>query len=178
MEFNGEEKHFSYPTAFEQKFLTQVIGNADEPTRHGGFQDAIKQELEGYGIEYTYNSDSYGFVKYDVEHMRTVRKVCSKYGAKSFNSFVQGGIKVCRIHFAPGQEPTPAVSENDIYTRLVDAGFRCIDNRSASSILWVLYSVDKKLEFEKITRECNVKYTLERRGSVATKNLAAWRIMC
>ena len=58
VEFNGEEKHFSYPTAFEQKFLTQVIGNADEPTRHGGFQDAIKQELEGYGIEYTYNSDS------------------------------------------------------------------------------------------------------------------------
>lgn len=178
VEFNGEEKHFSYPTAFEQKFLTQVIGNADEPTRHGGFQDAIKQELEGYGIEYTYNSDSYGFVKYDVEHMRTVRKVCSKYGAKSFNSFVQGGIKVCRIHFAPEQESAPAAQKQDIYKRLVNAGFRCIDNRSTSSILWVLYSVEKKLEFEKIARECNVKYTLERRGSVATKNLAAWRIMC
>lgn len=178
VEFNGEEKHFSYPAAFEQKFLTQVLENATEPTRQGGFQEAIKQELKDYGIEYTYNSDSYGFVKYDVESMRIVRKVCSKYGAKSFNSFVQGGLKVCRIHFAPGQGSIPADSGNDIYTRLVDAGFNCIDNRSASSILWVLYSVDKKLEFEKITRECNVKYTLERRGSVATKNLAAWRIMC
>ena len=183
VEFNGELKHFSYPGAFEQKFLTQASGNTEKPkavesTRSIGFQEKIKQELAGYGIKYTYNSADYGFVEYAVEHLKTVRNVCSKYGAQSFNSFVQGGIMLYRIHFAPGQESAPATQKNDIYKRLVNAGFRCIDNRSTSSILWVLYSVEKKLEFEKIARECNVKYTLERRGSVATKNLAAWRIMC
>ncbi|MCM0707732.1 DUF4011 domain-containing protein [Faecalicatena sp. BF-R-105] len=177
VEFNGDLKHFSYPGAFEQKFLTQVIETA-EATSPVSFQEKIKQELAGYGIKYTYNSDSYGFVEYAVEHLKTVRNVCSKYGAKSFNSFVQGGIMLYRIHFAPGQESAPTAQKNDIYKRLVNAGFRCIDNRSTSSILWVLYSVERKLEFEKIARECNVKYTLERRGSVATKNLAAWRIMC
>ena len=183
VEFNGELKHFSYPGAFEQKFLTQASGNSEkskavEPTHSIGFQEKIKQELAGHGIKYTYNSADYGFVEYAVEHLKTVRNVCSKYGAKSFNSFVQGGSMLYRIHFAPGQESVPNTQKNDIYKCLVNAGFRCIDNRSTSSILWVLYSVEKKLEFEKIARECNVKYTLERRGSVATKNLTAWRIMC
>lgn len=183
VEFNGELKHFSYPGAFEQKFLIQASGNTEKPkavesTRSIGFQEKIKQELAAHGIKYTYNSADYGFVEYAVEHLKTVRNVCSKYGAKSFSSFVQGGIMLYRIHFAPGQESASATQKNDIYKRLLDAGFRCIDNRNTSSILWVLYSAEKKLEFEKIARECNVKYTLERRGSVATKNLAAWRIMC
>lgn len=183
VEFNGELKHFSYPSAFEQKFLAQVIESAEAPKTAGSansvsFQEKIKQELAGYGIKYTYNSDSYGFVEYAVEHLKIVRNVCSKYGAKSFSSFVQGGIMLYRIHFSPEQESAPAAQKQDIYKRLVNAGFRCIDNRSTSSILWVLFSVEKKQEFEKIARECNVKYALERRGSVATKNLAAWRIMC
>lgn len=182
VEFNGEIKHFSFPNAFEQKFLIQAPetpagSKTVEEARPEGFQEKIKRELADYGIEYTYNSDSYGFVKYAVEHLKTVQKVCSKYGAKSFNSIVQGGIKVCRIHFASSRKTAPTPQQVDIHKRLVDAGFRCIDNRSTSSILWVLYSSDKKLEFEKIARECNVKYTLERRGSMATNNLAAWRIM-
>lgn len=183
VDFNGELKHFSYPGAFEQKFLTQVFENAEKskadiPASVVSFQEKIKQELEECGIKYTYNSAGYGFVEYVVEHLKTVRDVCSKYGAKSFNAFTQGGVMLYRIHYASEQVPIASSQMNDIYRRLVNAGFRCIDNRSSSSILWVLYSAEKKHEFEKITTEYNVKYTLERRGSVATKNLAAWRIMC
>lgn len=183
VEFNGELKHFSYPGAFEQKFLTRVMGDNDKPIdaeakNTSSFQERIKQELEKHGIEYIYNSDNYGYVKYNAAHLKTVRNVCLKYGAKSFNSLVQGGIMLWKIHFVSEQKPDYIAQKKDIYKCLVDAGFRCIDNRNTSSILWVIYSVEKKVEFEKITREYNVKYALERRGSVATQNLAAWRIMC
>jgi len=112
VEFNGELKHFSYPNAFEQKFLVQA-------------HDAPVKDI-----------------------------------AKSKSN-----------------TPVNTKSGSDLFKRLKDSGFNCIDNRSTSSILWVLYSADKKIEFERIAKEYNARYTLERRGSIATKNRAAWRIM-
>ena len=112
VEFNGELKHFSYPNAFEQKFLVQA-------------HDAPVKDI-----------------------------------AKSKSN-----------------TPVNTKSGTDLFKRLKDSGFNCIDNRSTSSILWVLYSADKKIEFERIAKEYNARYTLERRGSIATKNRAAWRIM-
>lgn len=60
---------------------------------------------------------------------------------------------------------------------LRNAGFRCIDNRTTSSILWVLYEPAKKDTFEKILAGYNVQYKLEKRGALATNNIPAWRIM-
>lgn len=56
-------------------------------------------------------------------------------------------------------------------------GFKCIDNRNASSILWVLYEPTKIAEFESIISEYGVKSMLEKRGAAATQNKPAWRIM-
>ena len=67
--------------------------------------------------------------------------------------------------------------DSAILSKLNAAGFSCIDKRSSSSILWVLYSSEKKEEFEKIVSGFGVQYALERRGAVATENKPAWRIM-
>lgn len=56
-------------------------------------------------------------------------------------------------------------------------GFRCIDNRTTSSILWVLYDPAKKGEFDSIIAGYNVQCKLEKRGALATNNAPAWRIM-
>ena len=68
-------------------------------------------------------------------------------------------------------------SPSELIKTLNDKQFTCIDNRTTSGILWVLYSVDKKALFEEIITGYNVSYKLERRGAVATKNAPAWRIM-
>lgn len=68
-------------------------------------------------------------------------------------------------------------SPSELIKTLNDKQFTCIDNRTTSGILWVLYSVDKKAVFEEIITGYNVSYKLERRGAVATKNAPAWRIM-
>ncbi|NMD38515.1 MAG: DUF559 domain-containing protein, partial [Christensenellaceae bacterium] len=62
---------------------------------------------------------------------------------------------------------------NDLYS----LGFDIIDNRKISNILWVIYSPNKKEEFEKTVKNYTFKYSLEFRGSPATKNTPAWRIM-
>ncbi|MGJ4848945.1 AAA domain-containing protein [Bacillota bacterium Meth-B3] len=57
------------------------------------------------------------------------------------------------------------------------ASFEYIDNRSTSGILWVLYSVERKVEFEQLAAANVIKASLEKRGAVATANRPAWRIM-
>lgn len=56
-------------------------------------------------------------------------------------------------------------------------GFVCIDHRSTSGIVWVLYSAARRASFEKMAAGYNVQYRLEKRGAMATKNVPAWRIM-
>ena len=70
-----------------------------------------------------------------------------------------------------------AKNANKLIEILKENQFICIDNRTTSGILWVLYSVDKKAIFEELIAGYNVSYKLERRGAVATKNAPAWRIM-
>ena len=68
-------------------------------------------------------------------------------------------------------------SEDSLIRALHKAGLRTMDNRAASSILWVLYAPEKKDAFEKIAAEYNVSGKLEKRGAIATNNVPAWRIM-
>lgn len=72
---------------------------------------------------------------------------------------------------------TGSKSPVELIRELAAKGFTCIDNRSTSGIVWVLYSSEKKTSFETIVAGYNVQYKLEKRGAMATKNAPAWRIM-
>lgn len=77
------------------------------------------------------------------------------------------------------KQPARAGSKSpvELIRELAAKGFTCIDNRSTSGIVWVLYSSEKKTNFETIVAGYNVQYKLEKRGAMATKNAPAWRIM-
>ena len=72
---------------------------------------------------------------------------------------------------------TGSKSPSELIRELAAKGFTCIDNRSTSGIVWVLYSSEKKTSFETMVAGYNVQYKLEKRGAMATKNAPAWRIM-
>lgn len=72
---------------------------------------------------------------------------------------------------------TGSKSPAELIRELAAKGFTCIDNRSTSGIVWVLYSSEKKTSFETMVAGYNVQYKLEKRGAMATKNAPAWRIM-
>ncbi len=65
-------------------------------------------------------------------------------------------------------------TKDSLLADLDKAGFEYIDNRNVSSILWVLYRADKEDVFEQIASKHKASFRLERRGSVATKDKAAW----
>jgi superfamily I DNA and/or RNA helicase len=52
-----------------------------------------------------------------------------------------------------------------------------LDNRAQSGIIWVLFSGEYKSQIEKIISNCGLRYSFEGRGSKATGNRPAWRIM-
>ena len=60
---------------------------------------------------------------------------------------------------------------------LKSAGFKIVDNRLTSSIVWVFYDSEKTKLFEQIAAIHKVRYSLEKRGAVATQNTPAWRVM-
>ena len=71
----------------------------------------------------------------------------------------------------------PAKGRLSLLDALKNKGFKCIDNRTTSSILWVMYEPAKRDEFERIIAGFNVQCKLEKRGALATNNAPAWRIM-
>lgn len=70
-----------------------------------------------------------------------------------------------------------ASGKTPLVEALKNAGFRCIDNRTTSSILWVMYEPTKRYVFERIIAGYDVQCKLEKRGALATNNAPAWRIM-
>ena len=75
------------------------------------------------------------------------------------------------------EPPKSASVRLPLVEALKNAGFRCIDNRTTSSILWVLYEPAKKELFESTIAGYSVQCKLEKRGALATNNAPAWRIM-
>ena len=66
---------------------------------------------------------------------------------------------------------------NDILFHLQKLGLLYVDNREKSSIIWVYYNKEKKELFEKLIKKLGLKYTLEKRGALATNNKPAWCVM-
>lgn len=60
---------------------------------------------------------------------------------------------------------------------LVDFGAEFVDNRKQSNIVWVIYDKEKREKIEKVISKYNYKFTLEKRGAIATNNYPAWRVM-
>ena len=69
-----------------------------------------------------------------------------------------------------------SLSDNDIASVLIHAGFKCIDHRNKSSILWVIYQREKKDIFDAFVERYKLNAALEKRGSLATGGQPAWRI--
>ena len=80
-----------------------------------------------------------------------------------------------KAHKAETQKPVGG--RLSLVDTLKQAGFKCLDNRATSSILWVLYEPAKKDLFESTIAGYNVQCKLEKRGALATNNVPAWRIM-
>ena len=55
--------------------------------------------------------------------------------------------------------------------------FEVIDNRSKSNVIWVIYDEELKEIFDLLMKRYRCNYTFEFRGSIATGNRKAWRIM-
>ncbi|HIS96280.1 MAG TPA: DUF559 domain-containing protein, partial [Candidatus Ventricola gallistercoris] len=64
-----------------------------------------------------------------------------------------------------------------LYEELAQNGFMLIDNRKTSGIIWVLYDKMKNQVFNQIMQAHRLQPCLEMRGSIATANKPAWRIM-
>ncbi|NLM20940.1 MAG: DUF559 domain-containing protein [Peptococcaceae bacterium] len=69
-------------------------------------------------------------------------------------------------------------SKEELFINLLKtAGIRYIDNRAQSGIIWVpLSDIDNK-KIKKIIDKCRLRCSFENRGSKATNNQPAWRIM-
>lgn len=66
---------------------------------------------------------------------------------------------------------------NSLIDSFQAAGISYIDNRIQSGIIWVPLVNDEKIQIEKIINEYGVRFSFEGRGSKATGNKPAWRIM-
>jgi len=133
---------------------------------------------------------------FEITDVETVRKIWNQLERNSdfvrFNNSQNRRFSAAMKHYmdfissAPSQseEKThkaetqrPASGRLSLVDTLKQAGFKCIDNRTTSSILWVLYEPAKKDLFESTIAGYNVQCKLEKRGALATNNAPAWRIM-
>ncbi|WP_294852360.1 AAA domain-containing protein [uncultured Oscillibacter sp.] len=83
-------------------------------------------------------------------------------------------------HYTPAVQPRssskPAEGDNFI-AELKNEGIAFVDNREQSGIVWVLYSAEVKATVETLSNKHQCKLGLEKRGSIATNNRPAWRVV-
>ena len=66
---------------------------------------------------------------------------------------------------------------DNLIAELKNEGIAFIDNREQSGIVWVLYTFNIKETVETLLKKHPCKFGLEKRGSIATNNLPAWRVI-
>lgn len=67
-------------------------------------------------------------------------------------------------------------NEKDIFSLLKEEKLEYIDNRELSGIIWIIYKPEKEEVIERFLKEKDYKYSLEKRGTIATNNRATWRV--
>ena len=75
------------------------------------------------------------------------------------------------------EKPKNSSKGNFLINFFKAAGISYIDNRMQSGIIWVPLVNSEKMKIEKIINESGLRFSFEGRGSKATENKPAWRIM-
>ena len=141
--------------------------------KYAWVKDGVKVSHTAFGIGTIVGEpDSYIAVRFGAQTNRFLFPDCFERGYLS--RFSDNQTAATLSEKSQSQTKQAAAS---IHTELVSSGFKCIDNRSTSNILWVLYDCGKASEFDEIIRRHRLPYRFEARGSLATENKAAWRIM-
>lgn len=80
-------------------------------------------------------------------------------------------------HVVQPRSSSKPVKGDSFIAELKNDGIAFIDNREHSGIIWVLYSADVKETVEALSKKHQCKFGLEKRGSIATNNRPAWRVI-
>lgn len=169
--FGKDERTLMYPSSFENGLLTKQVvqekpiakgpdwAAVGAKVHHNSFGDGVITAIDGGHLTVRFGDVSKPFVYPD--------------------AFTSGFLKQPNLQSEKKQVPltTSKNGQASLLETLKAEGFRYIDNRSTSSILWVLYEPMRKADFERIIADYNVQCKLEKRGALATKNAPAWRIM-
>jgi hypothetical protein len=169
--FGKDERTLMYPSSFENGLLTKQVvqekpiakgpdwAAVGAKVHHNSFGDGVITAIDGGHLTVRFGDVSKPFVYPD--------------------AFTRGFLKQPNLQSEKKQVPltTSKNGQASLLETLKAEGFRYIDNRSTSSILWVLYEPMRKADFERIIADYNVQCKLEKRGALATKNAPAWRIM-
>lgn len=188
------ERTFAYPSAFTSGIFTKVIAQ-ERPAPKSMPKPAPKQAAtkgpEWVKLGASVRHDTFGIgtiIELDGTHLVV------QFGkeAKRFvypDAFARGYLKQGNPNTVPSDSKPEQLAMDLTGTKvyktaaegmldeLMALGFKCVDNRLTSSIIWVIYSPDKARTFETIAAKYKVKYSLERRGALATRNKPAWRVM-
>lgn len=77
----------------------------------------------------------------------------------------------------PGKKPA-ADNKSECLIQMLQADqIEFIDRREKSGMIWVYYTEQQKAKLEAFCREQGITLALEKRGSTATQNKPAWRVM-
>ena len=169
--FGKDERTLMCPSSFENGLLTKQVvqekpiakgpdwAAVGAKVHHNSFGDGVITAIDGGHLTVRFGDVSKPFVYPD--------------------AFTRGFLKQPNLQSEKKQVPltTSKNGQASLLETLKAEGFRYIDNRSTSSILWVLYEPMRKADFERIIADYNVQCKLEKRGALATKNAPAWRIM-
>ena len=75
------------------------------------------------------------------------------------------------------KRPVKTSAQDKSYLRILSDEFETIDNSRQSGIFWVIYNKDKEDLFLEMAEKYRFKYSLEKRGALATNGRKAYRIM-
>lgn len=187
VQFGSSERTFGYPGVFLngmlQNMTTQNTSTASSSivkgpgwvrvgaiVSHKIFGEGIIVSLEGTNLAVKFGDVIKSFIYPDVfkKSFLTRSKSDLPEGETVNEQMVMSSFEIQR---------TDSEETKSFIDALREAGFSVIDNRTTSSIIWVIYVGGKKETFERIAAKYNAQYNFERRGAVATRNLPAWRIM-
>ena len=101
----------------------------------------------------------------------------NKHYVESANNSLKNNVKAIeKLKSIPGNNSITK-SMNSLIELLDSKSFKYNKDMELKNILWVNYSTENRRYFELIVNKFRFKYTIEPRGSISSKNIAAWRII-
>jgi len=184
--FGSSERSFMYPSVLHNGLLTKPVAQAvtssrptnqngpawaktGAPVMHKSFGLGSIVKIEGSNMAVRFGEAVKSFVYPDA----ITKGFLSRYLESSTPEEAQDE----QMAIPQVIKSAPQDNSKKLIDELRAAGFSVIDNRTTSSIIWVIYVGGKTKVFEEIVSKYHAQYSLERRGSLATRNVPAWRVM-